>query len=237
MGKAVKTIAKVAVVAAAAYYGGAYLMGAAAPAAGPAGYAFTTAGGVGTATSAFGSSFAGKLASSAFNYVKANPFSTGSFALRSGGMFQQNKYATEAASYNQVIADAKVEENKTRQRISEVNARNVANAKNQQKMIMQGRNLVANSGFSSTGTSSYVGTQGALNTDYASVIGDLNVSRGFAADLSTQANIIGQAGTDRSTAQGFASGAGNITTAGMNIFKTISGGDGGLYSRSLTPIA
>ncbi len=34
-----------------------------------------------------------------------------------------------------------------------------------------------------------------------------------------------------------ASGAGNITTAGMNIFKTISGGDGGLYSRSLTPIA
>ena len=34
---------------------------------------------------------------------------------------------------------------------------------------------------------------------------------------------------------GFATGAQNITTAGMNIFKTLgAGGDANLYSRSLT---
>ena len=61
------------------------------------------------------------------------------------------------------------------------------------------------------------------------------MAQGFAADLSQQTNIYGDATTNAKEMGGFATGAQNITTAGMNIFKTLgAGGDANLYSRSLT---
>jgi|TARA_R110000824_G_scaffold135433_1_gene298737 hypothetical protein len=230
MGSTVKKIAKVAIVAAAAYYGGTALMSSFATAAPTVG---STAFWTGTSSGFLGGTgFAAKLAGSAFNYLKANPLTSASLILQGGGMAAQNKYATSSANYAKVAADAQRETNVVNQRKSEVNARKVAIAKQQEMYILQGRNTMAQGGFGQAGTSSYTGTQGALSTDYASVIGDLNVQRDFSASLSQQNQIYGDAKSNQATAEGFASGASNITTAGMNIFKTISGGDNGLYART-----
>ena len=220
MGSTVKKIAKVAIVAAAAYYGGTALMSSFATAAPTVG---STAFWTGTSSGFLGGTgFAAKLAGSAFNYLKANPLTSASLILQGGGMAAQNKYATSSANYAKVAADAQRETNVVNQRKSEVNARKVAIAKQQEMYILQGRNTMAQGGFG----------QAALSTDYASVIGDLNVQRDFSASLSQQNQIYGDAKSNQATAEGFASGASNITTAGMNIFKTISGGDNGLYART-----
>jgi len=243
MGSTVKKIAKVAIIAAATYYGGKYAMsmmgtgGVAASSSFPT--LLSTAGGVGVPSGflGMGTTFAKNAASAAFNYAKSNPLTSASLLLQAGGAVAQNKYATEAASYNQIAADAQREENRIQQRKSETNVRRVAIANSEQRRILQARNAVKNVGFDPSGTSGYVLGQGALSTDYANVIGNLNVQKGYAADLSTQSRIFGDAKSAGATAQGFASGWSNVTTAGMNIFKTISGGDNGLYARQLTPIA
>jgi len=243
MGSTVKKVAKVAVIAAAAYYGGQWAMSAMGTGTAVASSTFptllSTAGGIGVPSTFMGAgvSFAKNAASAAFNYAKANPMTSASLLLQAGGAVAQNKYATEAASYNQVAANAETERNRILQRKSETNIRNVAIANSEQRRITQARNAVQNVGFDPTGTSNYVLAQGALSTDYANVIGDLNVQKGYAQDLSAQNQIFGDAKSQGATAQGFATGSANITTAGMNIFKTISGGDNGLYSRQLTPIA
>ena len=234
MGKAVKTIAKVAAVAAAVYYGGPAI----AKSFGGAPTFGSTAFWKGSSSSMFGGSFIGRAASAGLKYAAKNPMTTGSLLLQGGGLYAQNKYNTMSANYQRTAADAQREINKINLRKSNVQANKIRIAKEQERYILAARNESALGQFG-PGTSSYQGTQGALKTDYANVVGDLNMAKGFAADLSQQANIYGSAMTDAKEASGFATGAQNITTAGNNIFRTLgAGGDANLYTRSLiTPMA
>jgi len=230
MGKAVKTIAKVAAVAAAVYYGGPAI----AKSFGGTPTFGSTAFWKGSSSSMFGGSFVGRAASAGLKYAMKNPMTSASLALQGGGLYAQNKYATSQANYQQEASNAQREINKINLRKSNVQANKIRLAKEQERYILAARNETALGQFG-PGTSSYQGTQGALKTDYANVVGDLNVAQGFAADLSQQTNIYGDATTNAKEMGGFATGAQNITTAGMNIFKTLgAGGDANLYSRSLT---
>tara|TARA_R110002020_G_scaffold133108_4_gene297054 strand:- start:10329 stop:11033 length:705 start_codon:yes stop_codon:yes gene_type:complete len=233
MGKAVKTIAKVAAVAAAVYYGGPAI----AKSFGGTPTFGSTAFWKGTSSNMFGGSFIGRAASAGLKYAVKNPMTTASLALQGGGLYAQNKYNTMSANYQQEASNAQREINRINLRKSNVQANKIRLAKEQERYILAARNETSLAPFG-PGTSSYQGSQGALKTDYANVVGDLNMAQGFAADLSQQTDVYGRAMTGAKESAGFATGAGNITTAGMNIFRTLgAGGDSNLYTRSLiTPM-
>tara|TARA_R110002012_G_scaffold69579_1_gene180066 strand:+ start:1374 stop:2084 length:711 start_codon:yes stop_codon:yes gene_type:complete len=232
MGKVVKKVAKVAAIGAALYFGGSALASTFGTGAAKVGSTKFWLGSKPGLFSKIGSA-ATKIGGAAFKYASANPISTGSFLMQGGGMVAQNRYASAAADDMDRANAAQQEINRINLRKSNVRARNILMQKQQQNMIIAGKNLNSLGPFG-PGTSSYQGAQGAIKSDYANVVGEINMAQGMAGELSAQQGIYGDAMTSAKANTGFASGASNITTAGTNIFKTLTLGDTGLYSRSIT---
>lgn len=201
--KAVKAIAKVAVTAAAVYYGGSALLSAAG-----AGTAAGAASSIGTTIKAIASS----------PYLTA-----GSLVMQGMGMVQQTRAAGEMQKAEDKRQAAAEQAAASQERQSQVEATRARMAALREQRIIQGRLTAASGqgGMAFGGTSAVAGSTSSLNTQVGTAIGNINVAQGFAQEQG-QANIAyGRATSDIYQAANEASGWQQITALG----KELRGGE------------
>ena len=212
--KAIKTIATVAVVAAAVYYGGPFLAGAT---------------GVGTTTAATYGSLGALEAGSAFGAAiggASTLMSAGGLALQGVGLVKSNAAAQQMQESEQarVVAATQVQASQDRQ--SNLNAQRVRISQIREMNIRRG-NLLASavrSGTGTTGTSATIGSGGSLTSQLGANIGFINQAQSFASEQS--AGNITAANAASSTYQSSNDAAGWTSLAALG--KDVSSQFGGI---------
>ena len=214
--KVAKKVAPIAAVAAGAYYGyGALTAGAAATTASSTfPTLLTTAGGVGTATSAFGGigtaiggavtaaggygniiQGAGLLSSVAGNVQSAKYISQGTDAMREQTV-QANKADEARNRYNQLL--------QKRSRLATI----------RQARIGQGRIGGAMGALGAGGTSSYTGAVGAIGSQTSANLGNINVAQDVGNQITGFNVAAANAGSQANSAQAKAGMWSNVDTLG-----------------------
>ena len=204
--KAVKTVAKIAVAAAAVYYGGSALVSAV------------------KATS--GASTLGSIVSTvAKGYSAASPYLTGaSLAMQGIGMVKQYGESQRMAEAQNDANEAAKRLQDSQQRQSTVEAQRQRMAQIREQRIIQGR-LTASAGQAGIGlggsTSAFAGSTASLGTQLGTNIGNINVAEGFAREQGAANIAYGNAISDVYTASNRASGWQQIASLG----KEFRGGE------------
>jgi len=214
MGKAVKKIATVAAIGAAAFYGGGALAtalkGGAAfgPVSGAVGAIHTGIGGIaapGLGASIFGASLVSKVG----------------LGLQGISYMQQRKFASAQASATKQAAEEQRRINEMQERVRLVQERRQRLDIVRQQRIQQGTMEAgtAASGLGMQGTSGFIGATGAIQTQATANLEAINMASG----ASTAISQASQRQADYTTAANLASGKqtmySNLGTLGQNIFK------------------
>jgi hypothetical protein len=217
MGKAVKKIATVAAFAAAAYYGG----GALAASMG-GGAATTAAAGVGHLGTAGATAFYGAgAATTGAGIFGSSLISKVGMGLQATSYLQQRKYASAQARATKQAAEEQMRMNQMQERVRLVSERRQRLDIVRQQRLQQGQIEAgtAQAGLGMQGTSGFIGSTGAIQTQATANIAEINRMSGSSTALS-QAS---QKAADYTTAANLASGKqtmySNIGTLGQNIFK------------------
>lgn len=209
MGKAVKKIATVAAVAVGAYYGGKALMG----------------------TKAFGSfgymgSGLGKAAKLATSGVGSSLFGASTIAklglgLQVSSYLQQRKYASAQSKATKQAAEEQRRMNEMQERVRLVSERRQRLDIVRQQRLQQGQIEAgtAQAGLGMTGTSGYLGSTGAIQTQATANIAEINRMSGSSTVLSQASQRAADATTAANLASGKQTMYSNIGTLGQNIFK------------------
>lgn len=209
MGKAVKKIATVAAVAVGAYYGGKALMG----------------------TKAFGSfgymgSGLGKAAKLATSGVGSSLFGASTIAklglgLQVSSYLQQRKYASAQSKATKQAAEEQRRMNEMQERVRLVSERRQRLDIVRQQRLQQGQIEAgtAQAGLGMTGTSGYLGSTGAIQTQATANIAEINRMSGSSTALSQASQRAADATTAANLASGKQTMYSNIGTLGQNIFK------------------
>ena len=214
MGKAVKKIATVAAIGAAAFYGGGALAtalkGGAAfgPVSGAVGAIHTGIGGIaapGLGASIFGASLVSKVG----------------LGLQGISYMQQRKFASAQASATKQAAEEQRRINEMQERVRLVQERRQRLDIVRQQRIQQGTMEAgtAASGLGMQGTSGFIGATGAIQTQATANLEAINMASG----ASTAISQASQRQADYTTAANLASGKqtmySNLGTLGQSIFK------------------
>lgn len=209
MGKAVKKIATVAAVAVGAYYGGKALMG----------------------TKAFGSfgymgSGLGKAAKLATSGVGSSLFGASTIAklglgLQVSSYLQQRKYASAQSKATKQAAEEQRRINQMQERVRLVQERRQRLDIVRQQRLQQGQIEAgtAQAGLGMQGTSGYLGSTGAIQTQATANIAEINRMSGSSTALSQASQRAADATTAANLASGKQTMYSNIGTLGQNIFK------------------
>jgi hypothetical protein len=210
-GKVIKTVAKVAAVAAAVYYGGSFLAGAA---------------GSGGATGAAGfmsqGAYNAGLAATGGTISAGTALSAGGLALQAVGTMQQQGAMGDMqdAENNRIAAANKVAESEQRQ--SDVAAQRARVAQVREARIRAAQVTASLSQAGGAGTSSLATGAGTIGTQMGANIGFINTQQSFAGEQSAANKEYGKAASDVYTAQNEMQGWSSVSALG----KEISGGAG-----------
>lgn len=211
--KVVSTIAKVAVVAAAVYYGGPFLAGA-------AGAGTTTAAAYGSlgaleAGSAFGAAFGGA----------SGLASIGGLGLQGVGMVKANAAAKQQQRSEQERLDAANAVQESQQRQSALNAQRARIAQVREMSIRKGNLLAAGvrSGTGTTGTSATIGAGGSLTSQLGANIGFINQTQSFASEQSAGNVTAANAASATYQASNEAAGWTSLATLGKDVSTQFGG--------------
>jgi hypothetical protein len=218
MGKAVKKIATVAAIGAAAWFGG----GALAASLGGGAAATTAAAGVGHLGAAGAATFygAGAATTGAGIFGSALVSKVG-LGLQGVSYLQQRKYASAQARATKQAAEEQMRINQMQERVRLVTERRQRLDIVRQQRIQQGTMDAgtAAAGLGMQGTSGYLGSTGAIQTQATANIEAINTASG----ASTAIGQASQRAADYTTAANLASGKqtmySNLGTLGQNIFK------------------
>ena len=203
MGKAVKKIATVAAVGAGLYFGGKALL--AKQGLGSFGYMGSKVATSSTGAGLFGKSFIAKAG----------------LGLQTVGYLQQRKFASAQAKATKQAADEQRRINEMQERVRLVQERRQRLDIARQQRIQQGELEAgtAQAGLGMTGTSGYLGSTGAIQTQATANIAAINQASG----ASTAISRASQRAADFTTAANLASGKqtmySNIGTLGQNIIS------------------
>lgn len=213
MSKVVKTVAKVAAVAAAVYYGGSFLAGAAGTggASGAAGFMSQGAYNAGLATT--GGAISGSTALSA-----------GGLALQGVGMVKQQGAAEDLQSAEQARVAAAEKVAASEQRQSDVAAQRARVAQIRESRIREAQVTASIGKAGGMGTSSIATGAGAVGTQMGANIGFINTQQSFAGEQSAGNVEYGRAASDVYTAQNEMQGWSSVSALG----KQVSAEGGGL---------
>lgn len=207
MGKAVKTVATVAAIGFGGY--AAFGMG---------------AGSMGFMGSKIGA--LGKLATTGLSLSQAT--SIAGLGLNVASQIQARRYADKQSKFEEArVAEAKKLE-ESRQRQSEVQARQARLAQVREQRIRTGQITAATgmSGLGMAGTSGFTGSVGSMATQAAANIGQINVAQGFAQEQSGYniaaagyASQSAQAGAQATQWQNMGTLASGMSKDFINIFQ------------------
>jgi flagellar biosynthesis/type III secretory pathway chaperone len=211
--KAIKTVAKVAAVAAAVYYGGPFLAGAT---------------GVGTTTAAAYGSLGALEAGSALGAAiggASGLMSAGGLALQGVGMIQSNAAAQQMQESEQARVVAANEVQVSQERQSNLNAQRARIAQVREMNIRRG-NLLASavrSGTGTTGTSATIGSGGSLSTQLGANIGFINQAQSFASEQSAGNVTASNAASSTYQSSNEAAGWTSLASLGKDISTQFGG--------------
>jgi hypothetical protein len=218
MGKAVKKIATVAAIGAAAWYGG----GALAASLGGGAAATTAAAGVGHLGAAGAATFygAGAATTGAGIFGSALVSKVG-LGLQGVSYLQQRKYASAQARATKQAAEEQMRINRMQERVRLVQERrqrlDIVRQQRMQQGTMEAGTAAA--GLGMQGTSGYLGATGAIQTQATANISENLMASGASTAISRSS----QTQADYTTAANLASGKqtmySNLGTLGQNIFK------------------
>lgn len=218
MGKAVKKIATVAAIGAAAWYGGAAIAGQLGGGAVAAGGGVTHLGTAGAATFYGGSTVAAGTGAGLFG---AGTLSKVGLGLQGVSYMQQRKFASQQAKATKQAAEEQRRINQMQERVRLVQERRQRLDIARQARIQQGQMEAgtAEAGLGMQGTSGFLGATGAIQTQATANISEINMASG----ASTAISRASQTQADYTTAANLASGKqtryANLGTLGQNIFK------------------
>jgi hypothetical protein len=217
MGKAVKKIATVAAFAAAAYYGG----GALAASMG-GGAATTAAAGVGHLGTAGATAFYGAgAATTGAGIFGSSLISKVGMGLQATSYLQQRKYASAQARATKQAAEEQMRMNQMQERVRLVSERRQRLDIVRQQRLQQGQIEAgtAQAGLGMQGTSGFIGSTGAIQTQATANIAEINRMSGSSTALSQASQRAADATTAANLASGKQTMYSNIGTLGQNIFK------------------
>jgi hypothetical protein len=211
--KTIKTVAKVAAVAAAVYYGGPFLAGAT---------------GVGTTTAAAYGSLGALEAGSAFGAAiggASGLMSAGGLALQGVGMIKANAAAQQMQESEQarVVAANQVQASQERQ--SNLNAQRARISSIREMNIRRG-NLLASavrSGTGTIGTSATIGSGGSLSSQLGANIGFINQAQSFASEQSAGNVTAANAASSTYQASNEAAGWTSLASLGKDVSAQFGG--------------
>jgi hypothetical protein len=213
MGKAVKSIAKIAAIGAVAYFGGGALAGSLAGGTVGAGVSHLGAAGM---ASFYGGTAAG-VGSSIFG---AGLISKVGMGLQVTSYLQQRKFASAQARATKQAAEEQMRINQMQERVRLVQERRQRLDIVRQQRIQQGTMEAgtAAAGLGMQGTSGFIGATGSIQTQATANLDAINMASGGSTAIS-QAS---QKAADYTTAANLASGKqtmySNLGTLGQNIF-------------------
>ena len=213
MGKAVKSIAKIAAIGAVAYFGGGALAGSLAGGTVGAGVSHLGAAGM---ASFYGGSAAG-VGSSIFG---ASLISKVGMGLQVTSYLQQRKFASAQARATKQAAEEQMRINQMQERVRLVQERRQRLDIVRQQRLQQGTMEAgtAAAGLGMQGTSGFIGATGSIQTQATANLEAINMASGGSTAIS-QAS---QRAADYTTAANLASGKqtmySNLGTLGQNIF-------------------
>jgi hypothetical protein len=213
MGKAVKSIAKIAAIGAVAYFGGGALAGSLAGGTVGAGVSHLGAAGM---ASFYGGSAAG-VGSSIFG---AGLISKVGMGLQVTSYLQQRKFASAQARATKQAAEEQMRINQMQERVRLVQERRQRLDIVRQQRIQQGTMEAgtAAAGLGMQGTSGFIGATGSIQTQATANLEAINMASG----ASTAIGQASQRAADYTTAANLASGKqtmySNLGTLGQNIF-------------------
>ena len=213
MGKAVKSIAKIAAIGAVAYFGGGALAGSLAGGTVGAGVSHLGAAGM---ASFYGGTAAG-VGSSIFG---AGLISKVGMGLQVTSYLQQRKFASTQARATKQAAEEQMRINQMQERVRLVQERRQRLDIVRQQRIQQGTMEAgtAAAGLGMQGTSGFIGATGSIQTQATANLDAINMASGGSTAIS-QAS---QKAADYTTAANLASGKqtmySNLGTLGQNIF-------------------
>ena len=211
--KVVKTIAKVAVVAAAVYYGGPFLAGAT---------------GVGTTTAAAYGSLGALEAGSAFGAMVGGASGLASAAglgIQGIGMVKANAAAKQMEESERARVAAANEVQASQERQSNLNAQRARIAQVREMNIRKGNILASSvrSGTGASGTSATIGSGGALSSQLGANIGFINQTQSFASEQSAGNVTASNAASATYQASNEAAGWTSLATLGKDVSTQFGG--------------
>ena len=218
MGKAVKKIATVAAIGAAAFYGGGALAG---QLAGGTSLGAAGVGHLGTAGAAAFYGGATTAAGTGAGIFGSSLISKVGLGLQATSYLQQRKYASAQARATKQAAEEQKRINQMQERVRLVQERRQRLDIARQARIQQGQIEAgtAEAGLGMQGTSSFIGSTGAIQTQATANISEINMASG----ASTAISRASQRAADFTTAANMASGKqtmyANIGTLGQNIIS------------------
>ena len=211
--KAIVTVAKVAAVAAAVYYGGPFLAGAT---------------GVGTTTAAAYGSLGALEAGSAFGAMVGGASglaSMGGLALQGVGMVKANAAAQQMQESEQARVAAANEVQASQERQSNLNAQRARISQIREMNIRRGNILASTvrSGTGATGTSAVIGSGGSLTSQLGANIGFINQTQSFASEQSAGNVTAANAASATYQASNEAAGWTSLATLGKDVSTQFGG--------------
>lgn len=159
-------------------------------------------------------------ASKVGSYITANPFQSAGMALQGVGYVQQRKAQSAQAESLEGQARAETEQRKMQQRYQETLARRQRLDLLRQQRIMSGRYQAsaANAGLG-LGTSGLLGATSSIQSQTTANIGAVDFAQGASQDISNQAQLAADYGSQYYTAKGRESMWSSVSSLGESIFN------------------
>lgn len=169
-------------------------------------------------------------ASKVGSYITANPFQSAGMALQGVGYVQQRKAQSAQAESLEGQARAETEQRKMQQRYQETLARRQRLDLLRQQRIISGRYQAsaANAGLG-LGTSGLLGATSSIQSQTTANIGAVDFAQGASQDISNQAQLAADYGSQYYTAKGRESMWSNVSSLGESIFNKSGMLDSKLY--------